>query len=121
VALLADWWVRVSGTVLQGIGVTVAGMLLVFVTLGLVIVAMVILTRIPWLRRKEPSTDMGPAVPTAPEKKEAPSPVHEADLARIAVVAVAVLRSRQSATSRGQRKPRGGTWRSYGRAHQLGL
>ena len=117
---LVDWWDHVSGTVLQGLGITVVGMALVFFTLGLVIAAMVLLTRLPWLRGKETGPAAAPVTPSQPEN-DTGSPTHDDDLAAVAAIAVAVLRSRQGTGFRQRGKPRRSMWRSYGRAHQLGL
>ena len=119
-AWIADWWNQVAGTFLQGFGITVVGMALVFFTLGLVILAMVLLTRLPWLRAKEPPHDTAHA---AQEQTGTGTPLvlQDDDLARVAAIAVAVLRSRQGTTVHRRGKARRGTWKSYGRAHQLGL
>ncbi len=119
-AWLADWWEYVSATVLQGLGITVVGMALVFFTLGLVIVAMVFLTRLPWLRGKEPPPGTVSAAPGRQES-DTPSPVQEDDLGAVDVIAVAILRSRERAPLRRRAQAGRSTWRSYGRAHQLGL
>jgi sodium pump decarboxylase gamma subunit len=120
VAWLPDWWDHVSGTVLQGLGITVVGMALVFFTLGLVIVSMVLLTRLPWLRGKEPPAHSVSAAPERVESK-APAYVQEDELARVAAIAVAILRSRERTPLRRPTQARRSTWKSYGRAHQLGL
>jgi Na+-transporting methylmalonyl-CoA/oxaloacetate decarboxylase gamma subunit len=120
VAWLAGWWHSVSGTALQGLEITVVGMILVFFTLGLVIGAMVLLTRLPWLRAKLPPS---PPAPTALQQAEsrASAPAQEDDLARIAAIAVAMVHSQQRVTPRQHAPARRGAWKSYGRAHQLGL
>jgi sodium pump decarboxylase gamma subunit len=120
VAWLVDWWNTVAGTVLQGLGITVVGMALVFFTLGLVILAMILLTKLPWLRAKEPHPD---ALPTGPKQVDSvtSTAVQDDDLARVAAIAVAVLRSRERTPLRRHGKARRSTWKSYGRAHQLGL
>jgi len=120
VAWIADWWNQVAGTFLQGFGITVVGMALVFFTLGLVILAMVLLTRLPWLRAKEPPHDTAHAAQQQ-AGTSTPLAIEDDDLARVAAIAVAVLRSRQAATVHRRGNARRGTWRSYGRAHQLGL
>lgn len=119
-AWLASWWNTVSETAFRGLEITVVGMALVFFTLGLVILAMVLLTRLPWLRIKQPPTT---AVLATPERVEsaAPPPTQEHDLARIAAIAVATLHSRRRASPRQYAQAKRGTWKSYGRAHQLGL
>lgn len=119
-ASIAGWWNQVSGTVLQGAETTVVGMAFVFFTLGLVILSMVVLTRIPWLRAKEPPQQAEPEA--AEETITAAEPVpQDEELASIAAIAVALLRSqRQLAVRRQGRTPRS-AWKSYGRGHQLGL
>jgi sodium pump decarboxylase gamma subunit len=120
VAWLSDWWNSVSGTVLQGLGITVVGMALVFFTLGLVILAMVLLTRLPWLRGGKTAPD---SVPAAPQRTDTDTPAtsQEDDLGRVAAIAVAILRSRRRTPLRSRAPARRSTWKSYGRAHQLGL
>ena len=135
---LSEWWHQVSATVSQGLSITALGMALVFFTLGLVIVAMVLLTKLPWLRAKEPGEDPqseqveASASPDAPPVShvsgvQAPvAPVSTPDaaeeLADVAAIAVAVLRSRRG-THRRAAQPAGtrSAWKNYGRAHQLGL
>ena len=46
------WWQQVSGTAAQGLQITVVGMSLVFFTLGLIILVLALLTRLPGLRVK---------------------------------------------------------------------
>jgi sodium pump decarboxylase gamma subunit len=120
VAWLADWWDVVSGTVLQGLGITVVGMALVFFTLGLVILAMVLLTRLPGLRTKRPSPGPPPTA-SRPAETVAPAAAQQDDLVKIAAIAVGVLHSRHRTPSRQRVAARRSTWKSYGRAHQLGL
>jgi Na+-transporting methylmalonyl-CoA/oxaloacetate decarboxylase gamma subunit len=122
VTWVTEWWNQVSGTVLHGFQITVVGMALVFLTLGLVIVAMVLLTRLPWLQARR-QTRSQPAV--APEPAPAPltsrpeSP--REDLAVIAAIAVAVVRDRHLVRrSAGASRTRS-AWKHYGRAHQIGL
>jgi Na+-transporting methylmalonyl-CoA/oxaloacetate decarboxylase gamma subunit len=127
----------VSTTVSQGLGITALGMALVFFTLGLVIVAIVLLTKLPWLRARSAKAEppVAPLQTTTPaaappdeasvlsaEAETAPSPTSEEELGRIAAIAAAVLRSRRGARARPRQSTaaRGG-WKSYGRAHQLGL
>ena len=57
---ISSWWQQVSATVAQGLGITVVGMALVFVTLGLIILALVLLTRLPGLRAREESKESKP-------------------------------------------------------------
>jgi len=120
VAWLAGWWNQVSGTVLQGVETTVVGMAFVFFTLGLVILSMVILTRLPWLRVKEsPQQAEAEAVQETSAAAE-PKPQDD-ELARVAAIAVALLRGQQRLAVRHQGKPQRSAWKSYGRAHQIGL
>ena len=124
---LGEWWSQVSGTVLHGLEVTVIGMLLVFFTLGLVILAMVLLTKLPWLQPRqapqEPEAETSTANPTAPSVVEpAPStPTQTDELAQVAAITVALLRSRRRSAHRVRTRRTRGSWRNYGRAHQLGM
>jgi sodium pump decarboxylase gamma subunit len=110
---------------MHGLEITVVGMTLVFFTLGLVIVAMVLLTKLPWLQDRKPLQEQ-------PEEQieEMPAPkvvattvdrTQEDELAQVAAIAVALLRARQRSTRRPQSKGKRSTWKTYGRAHQLGL
>jgi sodium pump decarboxylase gamma subunit len=120
VAWLAGWWNQVSGTVLQGVETTVVGMAFVFFTLGLVILSMVVLTRLPWLRVREPPQQAEPeaAQETAVVAEASPQ---DDELAQVAAIAVALLRSQRRLAVPRQGKSQRSTWRNYGRAHQLGL
>jgi Na+-transporting methylmalonyl-CoA/oxaloacetate decarboxylase gamma subunit len=117
------WMGQVSETFAQGLQITLLGMLLVFFTLGLVILALVALTHLPWSRVKSAQRLSPPnRTPTSrDEPEEVREPAPEEDLAQVAAVAVALLRSRHR--PRRQVRPRAptGTWKSYGRAHQIGL
>jgi sodium pump decarboxylase gamma subunit len=121
VSWMSAWWSQVSETTTQGLEITVVGMLLVFFTLGLIILSLVLLTRLPGLKAKEragESTEMPEqtvAQAVAPEPEDT-----DAELARVAVIAVAILRSRQRTARPRAQGPRN-AWRNYGRAHQLGL
>jgi Na+-transporting methylmalonyl-CoA/oxaloacetate decarboxylase gamma subunit len=119
-AWLFDWWDTVAETTFLGFGITVVGMALVFFTLGLVIVAMVLLTRLPWLRNREPASSPMPARPEPVESAKV-APVSQDELATVAAIAVVMLRRRQSCPVRQRTEPRRSTWKTYGRAHQLGL
>lgn len=131
---MVEWWSKISETVMQGLQITVIGMTLVFFTLGLIIVAMVLLTKLPWLQAKEEeegSEEESPAPAIASATVAVPAPVAAAapaddELAQVAAIAVAVLRGQEVVVpvTRGLGRPQvratGGAWRSYGRAHQLG-
>jgi Na+-transporting methylmalonyl-CoA/oxaloacetate decarboxylase gamma subunit len=98
-------------------------MALVFFTLGLVILAMILLTRLPWLQAKG-APEEETVVPSAPEPvaivpERAAS--QDDELARVAAIAVAVLHSQRGTRRRMQTKTARSSWKSYGRAHQLGL
>jgi Na+-transporting methylmalonyl-CoA/oxaloacetate decarboxylase gamma subunit len=118
------WWQEVSGTAAQGLEITLVGMALVFLTLGLIIVALVLLTRLPRpspTPQKEPdvATDAPPertTVSTAKETRDA-----QPELAQVAAIAVALLRSRRTRSARPKPGARSSRWKQYGRAHQLGL
>ena len=124
-AWISEWWNQVSGTVVHGFEITVVGMALVFFTLGLVIVAMVLLTKLPWLQDKETLQEQ-----PKEQTKEMPAPktavvtvdqTPEDDLAQVAAIAVALLQARQRISRRPRAKGKRSTWKTYGRAHQLGL
>jgi len=137
--VIAAWWDHVSATVVHGLQIAAVGMVLVFFTLGLIVLAMLLLTRLPGLRvaggglrvasqEGEPGTGTVPVAQEASEQRPVASPVAEDELARVAAIAVAVLRSRQaSAREPGIERVRpairatGSGWRMYGRASQLGL
>jgi sodium pump decarboxylase gamma subunit len=122
VAWINEWWSQVSGTVEHGVEITVVGMALVFFTLGLVILAMVLLTKLPWLRVRESSEET--AQPTvskvAPIPTTKPAAVDD-ELARVAAIAVAMLRTRHTVHRRAPTRAARSAWKSYGRAEQLGL
>ena len=117
-----SWWSQVSGTVMHGLQITAVGMSLVFLTLGLIIVCLVLLTRLPGLRGKTSSeapkvTEAELLPPTA-----AVQATHEEDeLEQVAAIAVAILSGRRTARAHVVARPAGSTWRQYGRAHQVGL
>ena len=119
---MSTWWGQVSETVASGLQITVVGMLLVFFTLGLVILTLVLLTRLPGLR------SAGSPEQTPPEQTlESVSPPQAADgadqddLAEVAAIAVAILRSERRATVPHSARRGQNAWKSYGRAQQLGL
>ena len=156
--MITAWWDQVSATVVHGLQIAAVGMVLVFFTLGLIVLAMLLLTRLPGLRacpersrritgcgprvtshEGEPGTGAVPVAQGASEQRQIASPVAEDELARVAAIAVAVLRSRQVSASDAcigtmpiRREPgiervrpairaTGSGWRMYGRASQLGL
>ncbi len=127
--MIAEWWNQVSATAMHGLQITVVGMLLVFFTLGLIIIAMILLTKLPWLQvKQEPKDKAAAAIEPAPAPAIPATPsvqVVDDELARVAAIAVALLPSRQSSGARGAARPQvrrtGGKWRAYGRAYQLGL
>jgi Na+-transporting methylmalonyl-CoA/oxaloacetate decarboxylase gamma subunit len=126
---MSIWWGQVSETVISGFQITVVGMLLVFFTLGLVILALVLLTRLPGLRSAGSPEQESPEQPRASAPHEPPILVsadaeHAAeqdDLAQVAAMAVAILRSRRRATVQHSARRGQNAWKSYGRAQQLGL
>ena len=118
------WWQEISATVLNGLQITVVGMVLVFLTLGLIILALILLTRLPGLS-KAPKKEQHVATKVPPEKPAAKvtasSAAKQAELAQVAAIAVALLvsrRTRPPGRSAGHETSR---WKQYGRAHQLGL
>jgi sodium pump decarboxylase gamma subunit len=124
VSWATEWWNQVSGTVLYGFEITVIGMVLVFFTLGLVILAMVLLTRIPGLQAKEQPAQEAAAVASEPPPASAPAmsgSQEPNDLAQIAAIAVAILRHRARVRTNSSAIKRQSAWKHYGRAHQIGL
>ena len=109
-------------TVTHGLQITVVGMLLVFFALGMVILSMVLLTKLPWLRAKEEKKDKPEEQPAA----AAPIPQDD-ELAQVAAIAVAMLRSTpqksstRSTPGRPTIRPTGSLWKSSGRAQQVGF
>jgi sodium pump decarboxylase gamma subunit len=121
-AWLGEWWNQVSGTVMHGFELTIVGMALVFFTLGLVILAMVLLTKLPWLQAKETSPQETESPPRPAQAVAAPAPFPADDeLARVAAISVAVLWGRRGPRRRARTTGARGSWKRYGRAHQLGL
>jgi sodium pump decarboxylase gamma subunit len=135
------WWQQVSGTAAQGLQITIIGMLLVFFKLGLIILALALLTRLPGLRAKtakqeqnaKPEKQNLSSQPPVEHAAAGPATADDAELARIAAIAVALTQSRHSMTRmlHPARQPRRQTtagsrmlhpaWKQYGRTHQLGL
>ena len=120
---LGTWWSQVSATAVHGLQITVVGMLLVFFTLGLVILSLVVLRRLPGSSVAEQedeiaasNTEHGSAEPL-----DLPPELGQDELAEVAAIAVALARARLGA----RRRPQAGTatsaWKRHGRAHQLGL
>jgi hypothetical protein len=104
-------------------------MALVFLTLGLIIVALILLTRLPGLRRN-PQKEQDVATNPAPDRAIAHAATaadtatelaQDAELAQVAAIAVALLRSRRTRQLRPRTKTGTSRWKQYGRAHQLGL
>jgi Na+-transporting methylmalonyl-CoA/oxaloacetate decarboxylase gamma subunit len=130
VSWISAWWNQVSETVADGLQVTVVGMALVFLTLGLVIVALILLTRLPGLSQA-PKKEQDVANTSPPEGSVTSRAAHvvptkamtaqDAELAQVAAIAVALLRSRRTRQSRPRPKAETSRWKQYGRAHQLGL
>jgi sodium pump decarboxylase gamma subunit len=118
------WWQEVSATVADGLQITVVGMALVFLTLGLIIVALILLTRLPGLSQA-PKKEQDVAPNSPPERSVAAvapdSGPTDTELAQVAAIAVALLRSRRTRHPRPRAKAQTSRWKQYGRAHQLGL
>jgi len=118
------WWQEISATVVDGLEVTVVGMALVFLTLGLIILALILLTRLPGLSQA-PKKDQDVAASAPPEKPPATvaasSGPTDTELAQVAAIAVAMLVSRPTRPQRRRARSETGRWKQYGRAHQLGL
>ena len=133
--MINAWWQQVSGTAIQGLQITIVGMSLVFLTLGLIILVLAVLTRLPGLRarneRQEPNTR--PESTSLSEPAAERAQVTDTELAQVAAIAVALMRAdeaypRQPFARGGSDKayPPGAEgsvsrWKQYGRAHQLGL
>ena len=116
------WWSQISETVTHGLQITVVGMALVFFTLGLVILSVVLLTRLPGSRMaQEPEKKQEPGASLQPESTNPDLETDHEDLAQVAAIALALLRSRRPAGARPQRNPVESAWKQYGRASQLGL
>jgi Na+-transporting methylmalonyl-CoA/oxaloacetate decarboxylase gamma subunit len=119
-----SWFSQVSATAFQGLEITVVGMALVFFTLGLVIVSLVLLTRLPGLRAREqePAQESpGPLIEPAAKPGSAPVAAPDDELAQVAAIAVSLLQSQRRVSPRPQAQATRNAWKSYGRAHQLGL
>ena len=118
------WWQEISATVANGLQITVVGMALVFLTLGLIILALILLTRLPGLsqapkKEQDVATNAPPEKPTA--EMTAGSDPTETELAQVAVIAVALLASRRTRSPHRKARSETSRWKQYGRAHQLGL
>jgi sodium pump decarboxylase gamma subunit len=118
------WWQEIAPTVANGLQITVVGMALVFLTLGLIILALILLTRLPGLSQA-PKKEQAVAANTPPEKPAAAvttsSGPTETELAQVAAIAVAMLTSRRTRSPRRTARSETSRWKQYGRAHQLGL
>ncbi len=132
--MIGAWWNQVSATATHGLQITVVGMLLVFFTLGLIIISMVLLTQLPWLKAREEAEEEEEEIPTpaaTPAQTSAVPQAADDELAQIAAIAVALARTQQRNVpiTRGLSRPliratgshSAGGWKMYGRAHQLGL
>jgi Na+-transporting methylmalonyl-CoA/oxaloacetate decarboxylase gamma subunit len=129
VSWINGWWQQVSGTAVQGLQVTIVGMSLVFLTLGLIILVLALLTHLPGLRAKrdeqeQPAEPTGRMLAAEPIQDRAtntsPIPDH-IELAQVAAIAVALVRSQQPTRQPTRAATAASKWKQYGRAHQLGL
>jgi sodium pump decarboxylase gamma subunit len=121
---ISAWWQEVSATVATGLQVTVVGMALVFFTLGLIILALILLTRLPGLSEKpEKEQDGATSSPLGEPDANVPTSSGPTDAERetVAAIAVALLRSRRTRAPRSRSRAETSRWKQYGRAHQLGL
>ena len=122
---IVAWWQQVSSTVAHGLQITLVGMALVFLTLTLIIVALILLTRLPGLQsrrqtRKQAVTENTTTdtnAPLAPDTQAA----QEIELAQVAAIAVALVHSKRTRHPRPRPVTETSRWKQYGRAHQLGL
>jgi Na+-transporting methylmalonyl-CoA/oxaloacetate decarboxylase gamma subunit len=128
VSWINAWWQQVSGTATQGLQVTFVGMSLVFLTLGLIILVLTLLTRLPGLREEREEQVQGASnrtsPPSEPRAKDVLPPSTadtEVELAKVAAIAVALVLSQPSGYKRSRVQPPVSKWKQYGRAHQLGL
>lgn len=123
------WWQQVSATAAQGVQITIIGMSLVFLTLGLIILALVLLTRLPVLgteteKQEQQAEQVKQDLSSQPtvERRAASSPTpNDAELARVAAIAVALARSQRPTRGQTRIQMSASKWKQYGRAHQLGL
>jgi sodium pump decarboxylase gamma subunit len=123
VTWISVWWSQVSGTVQHGFEITIVGMALVFFTLGLVIVAMVLLTKLPWLQDKEQrqKPETASDVEATDATPEIGTTTSDDEFAQVAAIAIAMLTSRRASDRRARARATRSAWKSYGRSHQLGL
>jgi Na+-transporting methylmalonyl-CoA/oxaloacetate decarboxylase gamma subunit len=128
VSWINAWWQRVSGTATQGLQITLIGMFLVFLTLGLIILVLALLTRLPGLRErreeqvhKERPREHLHSEPRVEHIADSSPPHTDVELAQIAAIALALARSQPSRSKRTRKQPAASKWKQYGRAHQLGL
>lgn len=118
---MAGWWSSVQGTATQGLQITLIGMSLVFLTLGLIIVTMVLLTRLPGLRSAEAGQE-AEGTPNEPASEAfVPLSAGGDELERVAAIAVAVARSRRRSRRASKPQIAANAWKQAGRARQLGL
>jgi Na+-transporting methylmalonyl-CoA/oxaloacetate decarboxylase gamma subunit len=127
---LIAWWQAVSATVATGLEITVIGMALVFLTLGLIIIALILLTRLPGLSQTpKKERDLADQSPPDRSAEHAGSDVvstraesaQDVELAQVAAIAVVLLRSRRTKQPRSRTQVVTSRWKQCGRAHQLGL
>ena len=127
---LGTWWQQVSGTVAYGLQITLIGMVLVFLTLGLIIVALILLTRLPGRSRSPQKEQDVTAVESSAKPVDdratnsvalEPEQAHDTELAQVAAIAVALLRSRRTRRPLPSARSETSRWKQYGRAHQIGL
>jgi hypothetical protein len=104
-------------------------MSLVFLTLGLIILVVSILTRVPGLRAErkdqvqgEPMNEqlLRPKLTVESQVEPSIAPT-EIELARVAAIAVALVHSQRPASRPVKEEPAASKWKQYGRSHQLGL
>jgi sodium pump decarboxylase gamma subunit len=119
---MATWWSQVQGTAMEGLQITFVGMSLVFLTLGLIIITMVVLTRLPGLRSAEASPEVEEtADEPAVEARVLPPSTGDDELERIAAIAVAIIRSKRRSRRASRPRIAANAWKQAGRARQLGL
>ena len=122
---IVAWWQRVSPTVAHGLQITLVGMALVFLTLALIIVALILLTRLPGLQASRQTKEQAVTENTTTDAN-APlaldtQAAQEAELAQVAAIAVALLQSKRTRHPHPRPVTETSRWKQYGRAHQLGL
>lgn len=117
------WMSQVPETVMHGLQITAVGMALVFFTLGLIIVSLLLLTRLPGLRSEEEPRNEAQERAVQPLSSDIVTPLLDTDeeLAQVAAIAVALVRAQQRVRTPAKASVTVSAWKTAGRVHQLGL